>query len=51
MAERLHATWVRFATDGHLPWPEFDREGRAVRHLGADVTVQEPVMPAAELLP
>nr|WP_314443637.1 carboxylesterase family protein [uncultured Sphingomonas sp.] len=51
LAERTHALWVRFATDGSLPWGEFDREGRTVHRLAEDVTISEPVMPAAPFLP
>ena len=51
LADRIHKTWVAFATDGTLPWPEFDRDTRKVRKLAADVTVTEPVMPAAKFLP
>ena len=50
LAERIHGLWVRFATDGTLPWPEFDRESRQVHLLGSDKTVSEPVMPAAAFL-
>ena len=41
----------QFATDGTLPWPEFDRETRQVYLLGSNKTVTEPVMPAAAFLP
>lgn len=51
LATRVHALWVRFATDGTLPWPEFTRTSRNVHHLGSDVTIDEPTMPAAEFLP
>ena len=51
LAERVHDLWVRFATDGHLPWAEFDRETRQVHRLAEDVTISEPVMPAARFLP
>jgi len=51
LADRIHGLWVRFATDGTLPWPEFDRESRQVHLLGSDKTVSEPVMPAAAFLP
>ena len=51
MADRIHQTWVDFATDGSLPWPEFDRVNRKVHLLASDETIQEPVMPAAELVP
>jgi len=51
LATRIHALWVRYATDGTLPWPEFDRETRQVHRLSADETISEPVMPAAAFLP
>lgn len=51
LAERIHATWVQFATDGSLTWPEFDRDGRAVHRLSEGVTIKEPPMAAAQLLP
>jgi para-nitrobenzyl esterase len=51
LAERIHRIWVQFATDGSLPWPEFDRDNRAVRLLFADETISEPPMPAAAFLP
>jgi para-nitrobenzyl esterase len=47
LADRVHALWVSFATDGSLPWPEFDGETRKVHRLAANVTVTEPVMAAA----
>ena len=51
LAERIHQIWVQFASDGTIPWPEFDREQRNVRLLDANKTVSEPVMPAARFLP
>ena len=51
LADRVHATWVRFATDGTLDWPEFTREARHVKRLAGDVVVEEPAMPAAAFLP
>ena len=51
LADRIHGIWVRYATDGTLPWPEFDRDSRQVHLLGSDKTVTEPVMPAAQFLP
>jgi para-nitrobenzyl esterase len=47
LADRVHALWVGFATDGRLPWPEFDEQTRLVHRLNEDVTVSEPVMRAA----
>ena len=51
LADRIHKLWVDFATDGTLPWREFSREERNVRLLASDVTMREPVMPAAQFLP
>lgn len=51
LADRIHKLWVGFATDGSLPWPQFDRENRRVHLLAADETISEPVMPAAAFLP
>jgi para-nitrobenzyl esterase len=51
LADRIHQIWVGFATDGSLPWPEFDRKERNVHLLGSDQTIQEPVLPAASHLP
>lgn len=50
LADRVHALWVGFATDGSLPWPEFDAETRLVHRLSENVTVTEPVMPAADFV-
>lgn len=50
LADRVHALWVRFATDGTLPWEPFDAVTRKVRHLYAEHTISEPVMPAAQFL-
>lgn len=51
LADRIHQIWVDYATDGSLPWPEFDAQDRNVHLLGTDETIKEPVMPAAALLP
>ena len=51
LANHVHDLWVQFATDGFLPWPEFDRDQRQVHLLGSNKTVSEPVMPAADFLP
>ncbi len=51
LADRVHKLWVRFATDGALPWDRFDTNTRKVRQLWADCTISEPVMPAAQFLP
>jgi para-nitrobenzyl esterase len=51
LATRIHRLWVRFATDGTLPWPEFTRDERHVHQLAADRTIREAPMPAAPFLP
>lgn len=51
LADRVHKIWVDFATDGSLPWPEFDGETRQVFQLERGEAVHEPVMPAARFLP
>ncbi|RVQ69715.1 carboxylesterase/lipase family protein [Croceicoccus ponticola] len=50
LAERVHAIWARFATDGTLPWPQWD-ENRGVFQLEANSVLSEPPMRAAEFLP
>ena len=51
LAEKVHNIWVGFATDGSLPWPEFDRTHRNVHQLRAGTTIEEAPMPAAPFLP
>jgi para-nitrobenzyl esterase len=51
LADRVHDIWVRFATDGTLPWPEFEPKSRQVHLLGSNRTISEPPMPAASFLP
>ncbi|HET9429144.1 MAG TPA: carboxylesterase family protein [Allosphingosinicella sp.] len=51
LADRVHRLWVDFATDGSLPWPEYDRESRLVYQLERGEAVHEPVMPAAPFSP
>ncbi len=50
LAARIHALWVGFATDGRLPWAEFDGETRQVYSLSAGEAGFEPIMPAAPFL-
>jgi len=47
----MHALWIRFATDGRLPWGEFDAETRQVYSLVRQEARHESVMPAAPFLP
>ena len=51
LADSIHALWIRFATDGTAPWPEFDAQTRQVYSLTKGVAAFEPVMPAAAFLP
>jgi para-nitrobenzyl esterase len=51
LADSIHALWIRFATDGSLPWPEFDGKTRQVYSLTRGVAEHEPVTPAAAFLP
>jgi para-nitrobenzyl esterase len=51
LADSIHALWIRFATDGALPWPEYETETRMVWSLTRQVAEHEPVMPAMAFLP
>lgn len=51
LADSIHALWVRFASDGSLPWPEYTPETRMVYSLTRQTAAHEPVMPAAAFLP
>jgi para-nitrobenzyl esterase len=50
LAGRVHALWVRFATDGTLPWGEYDATSSCVYELEHGRTIHEPDMPAAAVL-
>ena len=51
LADRIHALWVRFATDGSLPWPAYERQTRMVYRLERGAAEPEPEVPAAAFLP
>jgi para-nitrobenzyl esterase len=51
LAQFIHSLWIRFATDGSLPWPEFDKERRQVYSLTRQTAGYEAPMPAASFLP
>ena len=51
LADSVHALWIQFATDGGLPWPEFDAKTRQVWSLTRSKAEYEAVMPAAAFLP
>ncbi len=51
LADSIHELWIRFATDGAAPWPEYDGGTRLVYSLTRQVYEHEPVMPAATFLP
>lgn len=51
LATSIHDLWIRFATDGLLPWPEYEASTRQVYSLTRGVAAHEPVQPAAAFLP
>ena len=51
LADSIHALWIRFATDGIAPWPEYEPETRMVWSLTRQTAEHEPVMAAAPFLP
>ena len=51
LAQFIHALWVRFATTGRAPWPEFTAETRQVYSLTRQVAAYEAPTPAAAFLP
>ena len=51
LADRVHKLWVDFATDGSLPWDEFNEETRMVYRLEKGEAISELAMPAAAFLP
>jgi para-nitrobenzyl esterase len=51
LADHIHALWIRFATDGTVPWPEYETATRQVYSLTRQSADHEPVMPAAAFLP
>ena len=51
LADSIHALWVRFATDGSVPWPEYEPSTRLVYSLTRAAAAHEDVMPAAAFLP
>jgi para-nitrobenzyl esterase len=51
LAEFIHSLWIRFATDGTAPWPEFDTDRRQVYSLTRQTAEYEAPMPAASFLP
>lgn len=46
LADRVHGLWVRFATDGALPWPEYNAQSRIVCSLAEGTVAADPAMPA-----
>jgi para-nitrobenzyl esterase len=51
LADSIHALWVRFASGGALPWPEYEPGSRLVYSLTAAAAAHEPLTPAAAFLP
>jgi len=50
LADRVHSIWSGFASDGTLPWHQWD-EDRSVFRLSEGAVHNEPRMPAADFLP
>jgi para-nitrobenzyl esterase len=51
LADRVHGTWLQFATDGKVPWPEFDPTTRIVHRIAHGVSTSENALPAAAFIP
>jgi para-nitrobenzyl esterase len=51
LADSIHRIWIGFATDGTVPWPQYNSADRQVYSLTRAVAEREPVMAAAEFLP
>lgn len=50
LAQRMHRLWVDFATDGKLPWPEFNAKTRQVFQIARNEPIFEAPMPVAPFL-
>ncbi|WNE98773.1 hypothetical protein PS467_27275 [Streptomyces luomodiensis] len=51
LADRVHGIWLRFATDGTVPWPRFDPTTRIVHRLAQGRSASEAPLPAAAFVP
>lgn len=51
LSDRIRAIWLSFAMSGHVPWPPYSSECRAVCYLENEEVRIEEVMPAAAFLP
>jgi para-nitrobenzyl esterase len=51
LATSIHALWIRFATDGRVPWPVFDGVDRQVYSLTRQTSEHEAPTPARAFLP
>ena len=50
LADRIHATWCRFAANGSLDWDTFDPRTRVVQRLAAAHAVREHELPIRPFL-
>ena len=48
LADRIHRIWVDFASDGSVPWPEYEDRTRQVYALEKGVVGRDPAMPAEQ---
>jgi para-nitrobenzyl esterase len=46
LADRVHAIWVGFASDGSLPWPAYDAKSRIVYSLAGGTVAPDAPMAA-----
>jgi para-nitrobenzyl esterase len=51
LATSIRKLWIQFATDGTVPWPEYNPVERQVYSLTRRTTICEPVLAAARFLP
>jgi para-nitrobenzyl esterase len=51
LADFIHRIWIGFATDGTVPWPQYNSTDRQVYSLSRGVAEHEPIMAAADFLP
>lgn len=51
LADTIHALWTGFATQGSMPWQQYDAATRQVYSLTHGTAWHEPLTPAANFLP
>ncbi|MDN3059746.1 carboxylesterase family protein [Streptomyces sp. SRF1] len=51
LADHMHGLWVRYATDGTLPWAQFTPDSRLVYQFTARTAAPEAALPVGLFLP